>query len=37
MVYGSEVILPTNLEYGALRAKVIDEHGNQTSLKDAVG
>jgi hypothetical protein len=36
MVYGSEVILPTDLEYGAPRVKAFDEQGNQTSVEDAV-
>jgi hypothetical protein len=36
MVYGSEVILPTDLEYGAPRVKAFDKQGNQTSVEDAV-
>jgi hypothetical protein len=36
MVYGSEVILPTDLEYGAPRVRAYDDQGNQTSLEDAV-
>jgi hypothetical protein len=36
MVYGSEAILPTDLEYGASRIKAFDEQGNQTSLEDAM-
>jgi hypothetical protein len=36
MVYRSEAILLTNLEYGAPRVKVYDNQGNQTSLEDAV-
>jgi hypothetical protein len=36
MVYGSEAILPTDLEYGAPRIKAFDEQGNQTSLEDAM-
>jgi hypothetical protein len=36
MVYGSEAILPTNLEFGAPRVKAYDDQGNQASLEDAV-
>jgi hypothetical protein len=36
MVYGSEAILPTDLEYGALRVRAYDDQGNQASLEDAV-
>jgi hypothetical protein len=36
MVYGSKVILPTDLEYGALRVRAYDNQGNQTSLEDTV-
>jgi hypothetical protein len=36
LVYRSEVILPTDLEYGAPRVKAFDEQGNQTSLEDAM-
>jgi hypothetical protein len=36
MVYGSEAILPTNLEYGAPRVRAYDDQGNQTSLEDVV-
>ncbi|XP_004959580.1 uncharacterized protein LOC101777535 [Setaria italica] len=35
MIYGSEVILPTNLEYGSPRVRAYDEQGNQTSLTNA--
>ena len=35
MVYGSEAILPTDLEYGSPRVRAYDEQGNQTSLADA--
>ncbi|XP_034599553.2 uncharacterized protein [Setaria viridis] len=35
MVYGSEAILPTDLEYGSPRVKAYDEQGNQASLEDA--
>jgi hypothetical protein len=36
LVYGSKVVLPTDLEYGALRIKVFDEKGNEASLEDAL-
>jgi hypothetical protein len=36
MVYGSEVILPTDLEYGAPRVRAYDDQRNQTSLEDTV-
>jgi hypothetical protein len=36
MVYGSEAILPTNLEYRAPRVREYDDQGNQASLEDAV-
>ena len=36
MVYGSEAILPTDLDYGALRVKAYNEQGNEASLKDAM-
>jgi hypothetical protein len=36
MVYGSEAILPTDLEYGALRVRAYDDQGNLTSLVDAM-
>jgi hypothetical protein len=36
MVYGSEAILPTDLEYGAPRVKAYDNQGNQASLEDTV-
>jgi hypothetical protein len=36
MVYGSEAIIPTDLEYGAPRVKAYDNQGNQASLEDAV-
>jgi hypothetical protein len=34
--YGSEAILPTDLEYGAPRVRAYDDQGNQASLEDAV-
>jgi hypothetical protein len=36
MVYGSEAILPTYLEYGAPRVRAYDSQGNQTSLEDVI-
>ena len=36
MVYGSEAILPTDLDYGAPRVKAYNEQGNEASLEDAV-
>ena len=36
MVYGSEAILPTDLEYGASRVRAYDDQGNQASLEDVV-
>jgi hypothetical protein len=36
MVYGSEAILPTDLEYGAPRFRAYDNQGNQASLEDAM-
>jgi hypothetical protein len=36
MVYESEAILPTDLEYGAPRVRAYDDQGNQASLEDAV-
>ena len=36
MVYGSEAILPTNLDYGAPRVRTYDEHGAEASLEDAM-
>ena len=36
MVYGSEAILPTNLDYGAQRARAYDEQGAEASLEDAM-
>jgi hypothetical protein len=34
--YGSEVVLPTDLEYGAPRIKALGEKGNEASLGDAL-
>ena len=36
MVYDSEAILPTNLDYGAPRVKAYNEQGNEASLEDAM-
>ena len=36
MVYGSEAILPTNLDYGAPRVRAYNEQGDEASLEDAM-
>ena len=36
MVYDSEAILPTNLNYGAPRIKAYDKQGAKASLEDAM-
>ena len=36
MVYGSEAILPTDLDYGAPRVKAYNKQGNKASLEDAM-
>ena len=36
MVYGSEVILPTDLDYGAPRIRAYDEQGAEASHEDAM-
>ena len=36
MVYGSEAILPTDLDYGALRVRAYDEQRAEASLEDAI-
>jgi hypothetical protein len=36
MVYGSEAILPTNLEHGAPRVRAYNDEGNEVSLENAV-
>ena len=36
MVYGSEAILPTDLDYGAPRVRAYDEQGAEASLEDAM-
>ena len=34
MIYGSEAILSTDLDYGAPRVRAYDEHGAEASLED---
>ena len=36
MVYGSEAILPIDLDYGASRVRAYDEQGAKASLEDAM-
>ena len=36
MVYGSEAILPTDLNYGAPRVRAYDEQGAKASHQDAM-
>ena len=36
MVYGSEAVLLTDLDYGAPRVKAYNEQGNEASLEDAM-
>jgi transposase InsO family protein len=36
MVYSSEAVLPTDLDYGALRVRVSDEQGAEASLEHAM-
>ena len=36
MVYGSEAILPTDLDYGASRVRAYDNQGAKASLEDAM-
>ena len=36
MVYGSEAILPIDLDYGAPRVRAYDEQGAKASLEDAM-
>jgi hypothetical protein len=36
MVYGSEAVLPTDLEYGAPRVRAYNDQGNQASLEDTM-
>ena len=36
MVYGSEAVLPTDLDYGAPRVRAYDKQGAEASLEDAM-
>ena len=36
MVYDSKAILPTDLDYGALRVKAYNEQGAEASLEDTM-
>ena len=36
MVYGSKVVLPTDLDYGALRIRAYDKQGAEASHEDAM-
>ena len=36
MIYGSEAILPTDLDYGAPRIRAYDEQGAKASHEDAM-
>ena len=36
MVYGSEAVLPTDLDYGAPRIQAYNKQGNEVTLEDAV-
>ena len=36
MVYGSEAVLPTDLDYGAPRIRAYDEQGPEVSYQDAM-
>ena len=36
MLYGSEAILPTDLEYGSLRVKAYDEQGSDAAMEGAL-
>jgi hypothetical protein len=36
LVYGAEVILPTNLEYGSPRTRAYDDRRNQTNREDSL-
>jgi hypothetical protein len=36
LVYGAEVILPTDLEYGSPRARAYDDQSNQTNREDSL-
>jgi hypothetical protein len=36
LVYGAEVVLPTDVEYGSPRTKAYDDRSNQTSREDSL-
>jgi hypothetical protein len=36
MVHGSEVVLPTDIDYGSPRGRAYTEEGNQAALEDAI-
>jgi transposase InsO family protein len=36
LVYGTEAVLPTDLEYGSLKTKAYDDQSNQTSREDSL-
>jgi hypothetical protein len=36
MVHGSEVVHPTDIDYGSPRVRAYSDEGNQVSLKDAI-
>ena len=36
LVYGSEAILPTDLDYGTPRVRAYDEQGAKASLEDCM-
>jgi hypothetical protein len=36
LVYGSEAILPTDLEYGSPRARAYNDKSNQTNREDSL-
>jgi hypothetical protein len=36
MVHGSEVVLPTDIDYGSPRVRAYTEEGNQVALEDAI-
>jgi hypothetical protein len=36
MVHGSEVVLPTDIDYGSPRVRAYIEDGNQVALEDAI-
>jgi hypothetical protein len=36
LVYGSEAVLPTNLEYGSPRLKAYNEHDNDVARENAL-